>query len=391
MWSVLLALIGCCNCAVLPDDVLPDAALALPADAAIGDELVLRVARFEPVGDWVDEDAPGLRLRVTVGDTRRDMVLPGGVGPVTQEVSLGAWDGGPLRWSADGDAAGWEAAASIRIDPAAAGVPVLGTYDAAWWNDTPLVTYVEDGTWTWVFTDEDGGTGLVPTLLMATWGRPVDIEGLYDADSASIQTTDHAWVGFDGPYEDTHPLFEVITTNGMIGPLSDAPYLLSPMPLAFSTEGGAVQRERVLDEDPWVLAASWAEADREGRVAPDGGQDDYLLGAPEDYVFLDHDVSGGARVTFEAEVDGTWWSSANGLSTRDGLTDARSGGLGRTCIELPPGADHTQVTALRVVSHTDAGAVSARWFRYDPATFAPIELGAATAVAFAAGGSAELR
>ncbi len=340
MWSVLLALIGCCNCAVLPDDVLPGAALALPADAVIGDELVLRVARFEPVGDWVDEDAPGLRLRVTVGDTRRDMVLPGGVGPVTQEVSLGAWDGGPLRWSADGDAAGWEAAASIRIDPAAAGVPVLGTYDA---------------------------------------------------DSASIQTTDHAWVGFDGPYEGTHPLFEVITANGMIGPLNDAPYLLSPMPLAFSTEGGAVQRERVLDEEPWVLAASWAEADREGRVAPDGGQGDYLLGAPDDYVFVDHDVSGGARVTFEAEVDGTWWSSTNGLSTRDGLTDARSGGLGRTCIELPPGADHTQVTALRVVSHTDAGAVSARWFRYDPTTFAPIELGAATAVAFAAGGSAELR
>ncbi len=386
MWTVLLALLGgCCDCVDLPPG------LVLPEDAGVGDEIVLDVAPPVLEGDWADADAPGALIEVRLGASTRHVVLPGGVGTVRQTVSLGTWDGGDLSGEIlAGSMTKLDLAVTVRVDPTAAGVPVLGTYDDAWWNDTPLITYVEDDEHTWVFTDEDGGTGLVPTLLMATYGRPVDIEGLYDAAGGQIQTTDHAWVPFDGPWEGSHPLFEVVTYNGLIGPLDDAPYLLSPMPVDFTTQGGTLQRERVLDEEPWVLAAAWAEAEREGLVAEDGGQDDYLLGAPDDYVFVDYDVAGGARVAFEAETDGVWWSSVNGLSESDGATDARLSGLGRTCIELPPGATVADVTALRIRSYDAPGAVSARWFHYADRSFAPHELGAASDVAFEAEGTAPL-
>lgn len=381
-----LALAGCsydaseCKCS----------GLEIPADAAVGDELVLAITAADTVGDWSSEADPGALIEVRVGGNVRHLVIPGGLAVVEQRVALGAWDGGALAWEViAGDAPTFSANASVTVDPTAAGTPVLGTYDTSWFNDTPLLVYEEDGHWTWVFTDEDGGTGLLPTLLMASWGRPVDIEGLWDEGSGQIQTTDHAWVPFDGPYEGTHPLFEVVTYNGMIGPLADAPYLLAPLPVDFTTDGGAVPRERVLDEEPWVLATAWAEARREGIVAADGGQDDYLLGEPDEYVFVDYDVTGGARVSFEVSVDGAWWSSLNGLGT-SGLTDASVGGRGRTCVELPPGAGWSDVTDVRVVSHDGAGEAAATWFRVDPSTFERLDLGDGSA-SFGDGGSASLR
>lgn len=381
---LLLALAGCapsCECAY---------PLEIPPAAAVGDELVLALGGAASKGNWADAEDPGTLLEVRVGANRRNVVIPGGVDPALQRVSLGAWDGGALEvevLAGDYGDPAWPDA--VFVDPAAAGTPVLGTYDTAWWNDTPLVVYEEDGLWTWVFTDEDGGTGLLPTLLMASWGRPVDIEGLWDEESGQIQTTDHAWITFDGDYEGTHPLFEVVTYNGMIGPLDEAPYLLSPVPVDFTTEGGAVPRERVLDAEPWVLAASWAEARREGIVAEDGGQDDYLLGEPDEYLFVDYDVSSGARVSFEADVAETWWSSLNGLGT-SGLTDATVGGRGRTCIELPPGTSPSDVSGLRVRSYGGAGSVTARWFRYGADDFTPQALGEVQGVALADGGTAVL-
>ncbi len=392
MGLLLLALAGCCDC---PGGVFKPPELYLPGGLTFGDELVLDILAQEPSGDWLDPDAPGALLEVRIGTNVRHVLLPGGIGPITQSVSLGRWEGGDLSWEMVRSSSPWNVAGSIRVDPAAAGTPVLGTYDDAWWNDSPLVVYEEDGLWTWVFTDEDGGTGLLPTLLMASWGRPVDIEGLWDETPGTIQTTDHAWVPFDGPYEGTHPLFEVVTYNGLIGPLTaasegGAPYLLSPIPVPFDTAGGTLPREQILDEEPWVLATSWAEAEREGLVVADGGQDDYAIGAPDDYLFLDYEVSGGARVSFEAEVDGAWWSSLNGLGT-SGLTDATVSGLGRTCVELPPGASAADVTALRVRSHGGVGTVSTRSFHYaDPDTFAPVEHGLASEVSVPDGGTATL-
>lgn len=377
---MILALLGCAGAPT--DDT---AAAPLPdilAGFAVGDEVVAGLAPTSVGGDWADADDPGAVVELQLGENlARHVVLPGGV-DAPQFVALGAWDGGALRVeTVEGDAA-W--ALQVRADPDAARVPVVGLRTDDWTDDVPLLVYEDDGHWTWVFTNEDGGYGLLPTLLVAQYGRPVDIEGLYDEGGPEVQTTDHAWVPFGGPYEGAHPLLQVVTDNGMLGPLAEATWRLSPMPVDFSAEG--VPRERVLDAEGWLLATSFAEEAREGWLTEDGGQDDRELGAPADYLFLDYELSGDVRVAFEARVDGAWWSSTNGLATEEGLTDARlTAGVGRTAIELPPGAAAEDVDGLRVVSYEGEGQVSAaRWFALDDA-FAPVEAGAAAGIGFGAG------
>lgn len=385
--AVLLALAslaGCaesqCKCA----DTGADGAADLLAALAVGDEVVATVTPADVGGDWSDEDDPGAVVELRLGrNLPRHVVLPGGVG-VPQDVALGAWDGGAFAWDmVAGDA---DVDVSLRADPAAATVPVLGLRDDRWFDDAPLLVYVEDGAWTWVFTNEDGGYGLLPPLLLARFGRPVDIEALYDEAGPTLQTTDHAWVPFDGPWEGDHPLLQVITDNGMLGPYDDAGWHVAPMPVAFSPDADGVPREVVLDSNGWLLATSFAEEVREGWAVEDGGPEDGRLGGPRDYVYVDYVVTGDARFAFEARVGDAWVSSTNGLSTSEGLTDARlSGGTGRTAVELPAGADVADVAGIGVYSYEGGGeVVSARWFGLDAAP-SPVELGTAVGVAFAAG------
>jgi hypothetical protein len=355
----------------------------IPEGAARGDEIVARITPRRVGGDWLDEADPGAVLELTLGDNiPRNAIFPGGAAQVAR-VSLGAWDGGSLRIATvAGDI---DARVEALVDPDAAGTPILGLYDARYWNDAPLLAYAEGQDVTFVFTNEDGGTGLFPTLLMARWGRPVDIEALYKGgDAPEIQTTDHAWVPFEGPYEGAHPWLRVVTQNGLVGPgdgegegLEPVKYRVSPVSSGFDTQGGDVPREEVLDDAPWLLAAGFAEFERQGVLVEDGGQGDSYAGAPGDYLFLDYrfDAQDDGRLAFEAQVDGVWWSSLNGWTGAGGGDHAFVAGVRRTCIELPPGRSAADVTALRAVSSgVGSGTLAwARWFAYDEAlTPAPI-------------------
>ena len=147
-----------------------DPTIPLPAEAAQGDELVAIVTPKRVGGDWLDETGPGALVQLQLGQNlERHAILAGGR-KVPVRVSLGAWDGGALTArTIAGDA---EIEIGVEVDPAAAGAPILGLYSEAWWNDVPLLAYEEDGEFTFVFTNEDGGTGLWPTLLMAQYGTP---------------------------------------------------------------------------------------------------------------------------------------------------------------------------------------------------------------------------
>lgn len=378
-----LVLLACnqdeCKCA---DTGVPIDPLA---DLSVGDEVVATVTPTRVGGDWADEGDPGAVVELRLGDNLpRHAIFPGGVGAPAQDVALGAWDGGPFDWGVvDGDA---DVDVTVRADPAAATVPLLGLRDDCWFDDAPLLVYLEDGEWTWVFTNEDGGYGLLPPLLLAQYGRPVDIEALFDEAGPTLQTTDHAWVDFAGPYEGAHPALQVITDNGMLGPYDDADWRVAPMPVPFSPDADGVPREVVLDAHGWLLGASFAEEAREGWVVEDGGTDDGRLGGARDYVYVDYVVTGDARFAFEVQVGDVSVSSTNGLSTSPGLTDARlSSGTGRTAIELPAGADVADVGGVGVYAYEGGGeVVSARWFGLD-AALVPVELGTAAQVAFAAG------
>jgi hypothetical protein len=346
------------------------ATLGLPAGAAVGDELVVTVRASSVGGSWGDASNPGAVLTLRAGhNVPRDVILVGGF-PAETKASLGAWDGGDVTWTLTGEATfdGLE----LSIDPTAAGIPVIALPGADYANDSPLVVFRQGDELEYVMTNEDGGTGLLPTLLLARWGRPHDIEGLFDVVSQTYQGPNHETLGFDGPYEGSHPRLRIATANGLVEPEpADATptYRVSPMPVPFA-EGDTVPRERVLDDLPWLVAAGWLEVEREGKVDPSGGVDDSTLGALGAYVFVDYALTGGVKASFEAEVDGTWYSSLGIYTAPSTLLDAHASGTGRTAIELPQGDSITDVTGVRVVPAEGTGTLeTARLLAYDPSTY----------------------
>jgi hypothetical protein len=369
-----LAIAGCGSPEAAPAG---DPTIPLPTGAQAGDEIVATVEVQSASGSFTDEASPGLLLELTLGaNIARHVIIPGGHAPRLR-VSLGAWDGGPLRLrklAGEGDFT-----ATTEVDPSASGVPIMGLFSDRYWNDVPFGVYLEDGLFTYIISNEDGGTGLFPTLLMARYGRPTDIEGLYQSGpEPTIQAPGHSWEPFAGTFEGTHPHLQLVTLNGLVGPDEDAIYRVSPMPLDFTTQGGAIPRERAHDQEPWTLAASFEEMARQGKLAEDGGPLDSHIGAPDDYIFIDYQFeSDMAVIAFEAEVSGAWYSSLGLFTGLGGEADAHLRGVGRTCIELPPFGSAADVTALRAVAAgTGMGTLmAARWFRYDEA-LVPIEMGA---------------
>ena len=362
--------------------------LEVPGGAEIGDELVVTVRASSVGGSWADLATPGAVLTFTAGaNLPRDVILVGGFEQETR-ASLGAWDGGPVMYSRMGEAT--LETVELSVDPSAAGLPVLALYTDVYANDAPLLVFQSGDMLQYVMTSEDGGTGLLPTLLLAQWGRPHDIEGLFDRADQTYQGADHATLPFDGPLEGTHPRLRMATTNGLVAPEpadSTARWHVSPVPIAFE-QGPGVPRERVLDDLPWLVAAGWLEVQREGKIAVSGGVEDGMLGAASAYVFVDYALEGGVRAAFEVEVGGEWLSNLGIYAGSTGSLDARCSGTGRTAIELPEGQTVADVTAVRVVPNEGAGSLTAaRVLAFDGVTFevlvrgelaAPVEVDVAT-------------
>ncbi|NUP05219.1 MAG: hypothetical protein HOW73_04065 [Polyangiaceae bacterium] len=351
--------------------------LVVPEGTEVGDELVVTVRASSVAGAWDDASAPGAVLTITAGsNVPRDVVLVGGFAQETK-ASLGAWDGGDVTWTLTGDAT-FEGM-DVSVDASAAGLPIVALMNDAYANDTPLLVYRNGDELEYVMTNEDGGTGLLPTLLLARWGRPHDIEALYDLADSTYQGPDHATLPFDGTLEGTHPKMRIATTNGLLSPEpsdSTARYHVSPVPVAF-TAGDHIQRERVLDDLPWLVAAGWLEMAREGKIVASGGVEDSTLGELSAYVFVDFAFEGGVLAAFEVMVDGAWYSSLGIYAdSSGGVLDARCSGTQRTAIELPEGKTIGDVTAVRVVPDEGAGTlVAARVLAYDPTTYELVVLG----------------
>jgi hypothetical protein len=348
---------------------------ALPAEAQVGDELVARIDATAVSGSWANADAFGAIVTLTAGSNQpRHAILPGGFSQSTS-VSLGAWDGGELAWSMEGEA---DVAIAIEVDPSAAGLPVLTLLGSSAADDTPLLAYRDGDSLQYILTNENGGTGILPTLLLAQWGRPHDIEGLFDVASLTYQGDGHETLPFDGPFEGSHPLLRMATSNGLVAPAeldSAVPYRVSPVPVAFAP-GPGEPREVMLDSFPWLTAAGWLELEREGKATASGTPLDDRAALVENYVQLDYRVEGSARVSFEAEAGGEWWSSLGLYADATGVADARSSGTGRTVIELPAGTTSADVTGLRLVVHEGSGSLERlRTFAIDPATFEVVPRG----------------
>src|SRR5262249_38895436 len=147
-------------------------------------------------------------------------------------------------------------------------------------SDTPLLLYSESSgaaggirhRFTCIFSNEDGGTGVLPPLLMARYGRTTDIEwvsavtvrGKGDASEEVFQSEGHGTRAFHGVHAGRHPVLLRSTDNNNFSddvPARDPCQLrISLAPLGFD---GAGPRERMMDSNPWTWWIANAEMRRE--------------------------------------------------------------------------------------------------------------------------------
>jgi len=240
----------------------------------------------------------------------------------------------------------------------------LGALDR--FSDVPLLAWVEtvplpDGRelrYSIVFSHEDGGTPL--DRLMATWGRPTDIELLYTVElgaqggvrRAVYQGKDHVIKPFLGRYEGRHPVLHVVTRNNMVSDRGPTTPRVALAPEPFDLEG--VSREAVMDAHPWTYSVSASEVRRENLVSATARPGSKRIPDPRRFAYLEAcGTVMDARIAFDAGLPGpisglVWHASDAG---RADFRIARSGCY-RAAVALPEGAAVTDVRAIRLRAHT---------------------------------------
>ena len=232
-------------------------------------------------------------------------------------------------------------------------VPLLG-----WVETRPLPHGGRELRYSIVFSHEDGGTPI--DRLMATWGRPTDIELVYAVEldaggavrRAEYQGRDHVTTPFAGRREGAHPVLHVVTKNNMVADRGKATPRVALVPVPFSLDG--VSREAVMDAHPWTYDVSAAEVRREGLVRDAARPGSKRIPDPRRFVFVEAcGALADARLAVELGVSGAngglaWRASDGG---RAAFRIARSGCF-RAGVALPPGESAADVRALRLRAHT---------------------------------------
>lgn len=237
-------------------------------------------------------------------------------------------------------------------------------------SDIPLMMFVHhdkqmnEFTYNVIFSNEDGGTGLMPAMLLSKYGRFADIEWVYSVRldgggniiSEKFQGSGHESKDFRGTRIGTHPVLAVATTNNnMSDEVSETDKMYRLVPVLTEKDG-----EQLMDENPWICRVSNEEMFREKKAEEPGNP---LTPVPSDlrnYLYIDFEGSGGGQ--FGVRVGGRWYVNDYNLPML-----RFSSSRGRTSIELPPG------TKPRDIEETKFPAGKTRAFMLDR-DFVPVEV-----------------
>ena len=215
-----------------------------------------------------------------------------------------------------------------------------------------------------VFSNEDGGTGRNPAILVSRYGRATDIEWVYsviiDESTGAIlsekyQGSGHESRNFTGRRIGTHPVLRVATDNGNFEQDGETPVRVGLMPVRFAWAKDR-PRDAVMDLFPWTFRISSQEMFAEGKAQTKGAARSAMLGDMRDYLFLDYDAenfTGKKTLSFEVRIgSGKHWYSTNPgkdvpFLGNDGLL--MFSGWARTNIKLPHGVRPEDVAEIRIL------------------------------------------
>ena len=222
-------------------------------------------------------------------------------------------------------------------------------------SDVPLVVYARPiahaGYTTYryvmIWSNEDGGTGANPDLLIAKFGRTTDIEGIVEVDvdtSGNLLETrfrpDETGVlpVFMGTFRGTHPIVRTSTSNGLIEDDGASTLAFGLAPFAYDDAG--LPRELGMDLDPISYVIMAKEMVREHKTEPGASATTKRLSDERNYLFVDYDISvslGGQVLRGIVDVGGVTYYSDHNQSFNAALNPRVGGGVGRLAIEVPAG------------------------------------------------------
>jgi hypothetical protein len=239
------------------------------------------------------------------------------------------------------------------LNPASAGItPHLGNAV----SDVPLIVYAKviphvgysTIRYTLIWSNEDGGTGLIPDLLIARYGRTTDIEGVLEVDfsdtgfyiesrfrpdeSGSLTT-------FNGEIRyGSHPVIRTSTANGLVQDDGASTLTFGIAPYLF--DDGGIPRERGMDLDPLSYVIMAKEMAREDKIEITPNPASKKLSDLSNYLYLDFDIDvsvGGEVLRGVAVVDGTPYYSDHALPFTPAVNPRVTDGVKRIAIEIPAG------------------------------------------------------
>jgi len=229
-------------------------------------------------------------------------------------------------------------------------------------SDVPLVTYVKavpgSGMTTYryvmIWSNEDGGTGVYPEVMLAHYGRTADIESYVEVDVSDTGSLlevryrpDESGVlpVFGGAFFGTHPIVRTATANGLLAEDGESTLRFALAPFEFDDSGSI--RERGMDLDPVSYVIMAKEMIREAKVEPTGNPTTKKISDERNYLFVEYNIDvnvGGNVLRAYAVVGGQRYRSDHNVPGLPVLPMRVSAGRGQTAIELPPGTALGDVT-----------------------------------------------
>jgi len=220
-------------------------------------------------------------------------------------------------------------------------------------TDTILLFYAEQSAsrirYETIFSNEDGGTGVLPPLLMSDYGRTTDIEWTYRIEfDGQGQVTGEYYQGkghqtkpFGGQRFEDHPYLSVCTKNGMFCDDGDSWLLVAPAPLISED---ASPRESLMDGFPLFFWAVNEEMIREKKAESVPDPSTLNLSDERGYVYVrfwGDNLTGNEDLRIGVEYDGNWFYSDHGV----GGMFLRSWS-GQTAVEVGYGYDPSRLEAV---------------------------------------------
>ncbi len=358
-------------------------------------------------GGWGTPNEESAVLALSLGKTFHSHVVVMDKEPMTYKVLLSNGKPGPLTLTFTLDTALSRnkgavilesAALETNTDPAKnrfyASSPVLTISTSRLSTDYPaFMGYAQEKElkYTVYFTNEDGGTGRFPTMLMGIYARLADIESaLWTVNGVlTYQSPGHLDKAFSGPKRWGRPALSVCTDNGLFCPDDGAhPVVLSYVPIPLPPG----VRERAMDVMPWFTRIVNEEVLREkdGQGKPKAKADtavkDAAVGDARQYLYADFTCTGGdsssAAVEVKLKTDPRTFKNdwAQGSFANPGnFRPTCGGGEYRVVVKLPWGVKKADIAQVGLANRGKAPLNGAfvRAFLLD-GNFAPADLSVQT-------------